>query len=871
MTDDREKWKKAKEIFNAASELPPGSRDAFIDSVSGGNTAIRDEVRRMFEVESEIGDFIETPAASLAESLGAPPGREGRTIGNYRIVREIGRGGMGAVYLAERTVGGFEQTVALKLVGRASGDGELARRFKQEREILSSLNHPNIARLLDGGISPDGELYLAMEYVPGKNLADHLGPVRIEERLRTFLKVCAAVAYAHENLVVHRDIKPSNIVVGPDGEPKLLDFGLARITDAAGEVSGEKTRTAFRAFTPAYASPEQILGRRVTTASDVYSLGVVFYELICGARPFEFDGMDLEQMIRTLTNGEPKPPSLVIGGSGPDAARADRRPKPDRDLDTIALKALQREPSQRYRTVNEFADDIERFLGGLPVKARPATFGYRAYKFVSRNFWTVSAVSLALISVLAGFAISVWQYSAANRERVRAEGRFNDVRKLSTSLLFEITPRIERLEGSIEAREITVQRALEYLDSLAREADDDRGLRVELANAYLRIGEIQGNSSKPNLGDFAGAVASLEKARELISGLSPSPETLEIEAEIYRSLAKSRQGDTDRSIGDSGRAIGLYRRLAESDGRSDAYAVLELETIAELAQIHTSNSDFKSALATIEQATERIARLDGANPRVRELTVMFAVQKGFALSWESRQAEAEAEMERAVVAAERLAAEFPADTRVRKVLWEAYYRTSAIFETIDDRKSLGFAERSVLVKLRDVESDPADTQARQDLARSHSRVGLALANLKRIGPAIDAWRKAEAILKGLSASQPKSTGYRADLATLYFRIGRAEFGRSNNVAARGDLERALALYEGLFAADPKNVNAERHIGLTSQILGSVFDRSGDRDRSRALFERALAVFEGLDARGALPKYDLKHISELRSKLGVPAA
>ncbi|MFN2502012.1 MAG: tetratricopeptide repeat protein, partial [Pyrinomonadaceae bacterium] len=387
----------------------------------------------------EPENLIEKNSFDLAANI-ASNGRSvaGKQFGNYKIIREIGRGGMGAVFLAERTDGEFEQQVALKIVRQTFADTELVKRFRRERQILANLNHPHIAKLLDGGVSEMGEPFLAMEYVEGEPLLEFAEKenLKIEDRLNLFLKICSAVAYAHRNLTVHRDIKPSNILVTKDGEPKLLDFGLAKMSDppaSAGVHNLTQTETAFRAFTPAYASPEQIHGKNITTASDVYSLGVVLYELLTGERPFNFENKSFEEVLRTIDATEPVRPSSVSSSrfkvQSPKSENEETNPhsagpNPQSlrgDLDTIILKALRKEPELRYESVEQFAQDIERHWNDLPILARRQTFAYRASRFVRRNKIAVGSTAFVILSLITGLAFALWQANIARAERDRAQ------------------------------------------------------------------------------------------------------------------------------------------------------------------------------------------------------------------------------------------------------------------------------------------------------------------------------------------------------------------------------------------------------------------------------------------------------------------
>ncbi|HMS09003.1 MAG TPA: serine/threonine-protein kinase, partial [Pyrinomonadaceae bacterium] len=300
---DPEKWSKLKEIFAKAEALEPSKREEFVREAAGGDTELASEVMSLLGSRDETANILEANAFDLSKGVFADQAtKAGRTFGSYRIVRELGSGGMGAVFLVERSDGEFKQTAALKLIRNTVADAETERRFRTEREILAGLHHPNIAQLYDGGVSENGEPFFVMEHIDGRPLNDYVRTANspLNDRLDLFLKICSAVDYAHRNLTVHRDLKPGNILITTDGEPKLLDFGLAKLLDEQG---GERDQTAtmFRAFTPAYAAPEQILGKRITIASDIYSLGVILYELLTDSKPFVFDGMSLEEIVRTIT------------------------------------------------------------------------------------------------------------------------------------------------------------------------------------------------------------------------------------------------------------------------------------------------------------------------------------------------------------------------------------------------------------------------------------------------------------------------------------------------------------------------------------------------------------------------------------------
>jgi serine/threonine protein kinase/tetratricopeptide (TPR) repeat protein len=511
MNSDR--FQRCEELFHAAAALSDQEREAFLQRSCAADPQLRGEVERLLSAHARAGDFISSPAiAAAGDWSGIDESWVGRLVGPYRVVREIGRGGMGAVYLGERADGQYQQRVALKVIKRGMDTEQVLARFRAERQILASLDHQNIARLLDGGSTDQGVPFFAMEYIEGEPI-DAWATRRelsVEDRLRLFLQVCSAVAYAHQNLVVHRDIKPLNILVTGEGVPKLLDFGIAKVLHEGAD-EATSTVTGMRLLTPEYASPEQIDGRHATTVSDVYALGVVLYELLTGRSPYRTRSrapLDLVEAVRTT---DPERPS-VVGGT----EKLRRRLRGD--LDTILLTALRKEPARRYQSVEQFAGDLRRHLEGLPVRARPDTFRYRAGKFVRRNRVSVAAGGLLALALLGGTAATAYQAQQARAAQARAERRFADVRKLANSLLFDYHDAIRDLRGARPVRERMVRDALGYLDGLSRESGEDPTLQRELAGAYHRIGDLQGGEPS-SLGDDDGAARSYGKALGILETL----------------------------------------------------------------------------------------------------------------------------------------------------------------------------------------------------------------------------------------------------------------------------------------------------------------------------------------------------------------
>lgn len=397
--------------------MPDEQRRTFVESECGKDPELQREVTELLaSAPTTAGSFRRSIAAAAHDlSTDTVRAQVGRRIGAFRLIRLLGEGGMGAVYLAERDDSQFRQQVAVKLLSHAVGTSHAIARLRDERQILASLEHPNIVRLLDGGSTEDGLPYLVMEYIEGSTLNSYARQQNLTVRARVLLvrQVCAALQYAHQNLVVHRDIKPSNILVDHAGTPKVLDFGIAKLLAPSAELALEaRTRTGFALFTPEYGSPEQARGEAVFTATDVYSTGAVLYELVAGRSPHRTTGGQLE-ILRSICEDEPGLPS--------ELAPAERRPELIGDLDNIILKALHKEPARRYASMEQLSDDLRRWLDGLPVLARTATLGYRARKFVQRHKALVAAVAAVTLALLGATGVSLRQARRADEQAARAE------------------------------------------------------------------------------------------------------------------------------------------------------------------------------------------------------------------------------------------------------------------------------------------------------------------------------------------------------------------------------------------------------------------------------------------------------------------
>lgn len=709
-------WDEVRDLFHAASEAAPRTRAALLASA---DTGVRKEVESLLAAHDEPGEFLDRSVwdfidANEAERLA------GSLIGPYRIVRPLGQGGMGTVFLAVREGGDFTQRVAIKLV---RGGETLVQRFRQERQILAGLDHPNIARLVDGGTTADGLPYLVMEYVDGTPIDAFARELSLAEKLRLFLQLCDAVQYAHRSLVIHRDIKPGNVLVTADGTPKLLDFGIAKL--ASPETLPSATPT--RLMTPEYASPEQLLGRQVTTATDVYSLGVLLYELLTGAKPF---------VAATRTPAT-------------EAARASTHNRALRgDVDTILACALDVDPQRRYGSVERLADDVRRHLSGHPVHARPATVVYRTSKFVRRNKLVVAAAAAVTVVTAIAFVTTLHQKRIAER-------RFDQVRSLARSVVFEIHDAIAPLPGSTAARELLVRRALVYLDNLAADARDNEELRKELAGAYLKIGDVQGLPYRANLGDTAGAMTSYRKALQIAEG-TDSPALV---ADLY-----DRVGFVEQ------RALRWDEALVAHERSRELRAALPPSP--ELARTWTAIGDCRYIglhSPTAQQAYEAALGVLSRLPRSPDVLI------------ETGRAH------------QRLGGFFSGT--MRRDLPRAIRHHDAALQALEQRSAL----------------DPADAVARRNLADQLVMKATAQNMMKDGAGALVSTERALEVLRDLAAADPKNSEAQKDLAFAYGEQGTAYEWLGRPAAARRAYAQAIAIHERRLAIDPSSAEDRRDL------------------------------------------------------------
>jgi non-specific serine/threonine protein kinase/serine/threonine-protein kinase len=784
-----EEWQRVRPILETALELEPSSRAQFLDSACA-DASLRREVESLILCHQEAGtDFLH--AASVPNFF-AEEARfrllPGKRVGPYEIVEEIALGGMGAVYRAIRADGQYKQHVALKIVRAELGGEFLATRFRNERQILASLDHPNIAKILDGGATADGLPYLVMEFIEGLPLAEYCDShkLTIDERLRLFRTVCSAVHYAHQHLVIHRDLKPGNILVSSDGAPKLVDFGIAKILDP-GLCAQEATRTAGPwVMTPEYASPEQLRGEAITTATDVYALGLVLYELLSGHRAYRFASHLPHEIARVVLETEPEKPSTaarrvpegsedkeqkaVATPEGISGLRGDSPLKLQRrlagDLDNIVLKAIRKAPGERYASADQLSEDIRRHLEGRPVLARKSTVAYRFRKYVLRHKIGVTAAALVCVSLLTGIALTMREARIARANELRAERRFNDVRQLANSLMFDIHDSIKDLAGATPARKLLVSKALQYLDSLSQEAAGDASLQRELAAAYEKVGNVQGDPYAANLGDTAGALASYRKALAIRESLPPASRASE---EGRRDLANDYEwiGMALETLGDYRGALEYYRKdfaIQELLARSMPSAKSQ-ERLAGvyflMARCYSDLQDPNSALENYRKSAAIREAIASGSPFVQSrLAGTYSYMAGI-LDFQGHMDEAVLFQGKALEIATRLADADPTNATYREYRDEGYYWVGFYQEKMGDTSQALPNYRRALADFETLASaDPQETRTKQYVGQCHKNIGTSLVARGDIAQGLESIRKALAIFEQLPA--PENTEYVAD-------------------------------------------------------------------------------------------------------------
>ncbi len=793
-----EQWQAAQDLFLEAVDLEAEEQAKFLSNLETDHPELYTEVKKLLRSHNASGAFL---SGTVLDNIIVQTGEQ---IGPWTIIKEIGQGGMSTVYLAERSDGTFSRKVAVKFLHGLSPDKKMIERLRAEQSILARLAHKHICKLLDAGIKDAGRPYFIMEYIDGLPIDEYCKEknLSLDERLALFIQVCEAVQYAHKRLIVHRDIKPSNILVDAEGNVKLLDFGIAKLVDEDPEIDITNTNTVLFLMTPEYASPEQVEHLPITTTTDVYSLGLLLCKLITDKLPYEIDSKTPLEIGQTIIQADPAKPStlVTVKPNGKAANTEDEKAaslylkqaqrKLKGDLDNIILKALRKEPERRYDSAGQLLQDIQNYQNHMPVMARPESRIYRAKKFIFRNKTAAVAAGLIFLILIGATWISINQANTATEQRLIAEQRFDDVRELANSLIFELHEEIVNLPGATAARILIVERALQYLSALAAHENADLTLKMEVATAYRVVGDVQGNPTNSNLGRHTDAITSYRYALDLINSVldveSGNVESRRILANILenKSDVLSAIGELESAEANQKLSNDIYRELAEE--YPDETSHLREYAISLIKYGDLLGHPSFINLGKPEEALEKF------NMAENLLDFLYAQDQKNILH-----------------------------LRYIGLIHERLGRMFQLFEDYD--KSLIHYKKSMEFRTIFVERNPTNSNAIRDEAVSHENLSRIYVSLNQLENALEHMQIAFNIYKWQHENDPINTMAKISYAISNIHLGdishhadRTSFKDTNS--AKTYFLRSKGLLESALEADTTNVRTRNLLDLVNRRL-----------------------------------------------------
>jgi len=817
-TTDPARWQQVKNLLAQAIDLAPEERARFLDDACAGDRGLRTEIESLLAFSQDAEARLHSLPQDWIADAALAPGRSwiGRRLGAWCIVARIGGGGMGEVYRAERADGQFAQEVAIKVMRDGFNPEGLALRFKAERQILASLDHPNLAKVLDGGITEDGEPYFVMELVDGEPIDAYVArrKLSIDERVRLFRSVCQVVHYAHQKRVVHRDLKADNILVRHDGVVKLVDFGIAKRIEPEATQAQTRTATAQRAMTLVYSSPEQVRGGEITPASDIYSLGVVLYRLLTNASPYPPTTTDSPyELTRAICDTEPVPPSAAAAGEPENVRRRLRG-----DLDAVVMMALRKDPARRYASAEAMSEDLFRHLEGLPVQARRGAWSYRAGRFMLRHRSVVAMALVANVALVAGLGLAAYEGVQARRERALAQRHFESVRGLAHAFIFDMHDAIARLPGSIDARRKLVDTALVYLKQLGDESQNDPQLQLEIASGYDHIGEIQGGGTVANLGDAKAGLASFDRALAIVRPLMKTPGPAQRDAATQFVTLSAHEGSALMTQGRWREAEDLLR-----EGMDVARARAE-----------ATPDDYESL--------KRLASNSGL------LAIMY-LRSGNKVAFDpmSRQH---------IAQEEHLHAVRPDDVDVIADLGTAHTaRAVNLMQNVGtpeaQREAVGEYQRALDIMEPAYARDPLHWVLASNYGRTQGYFGHLLTQMGQSKDALVHLRRAVEVADAMAAKDAREVRARTEQAEAHGRLGEALLQLHDAVGAAEQAEQAAAAFGALPQQSQDEVIIQFNRAATQSLLGRALEARAGQETGAAAHRDEAAGCEHLRTAQAL--------------------
>jgi eukaryotic-like serine/threonine-protein kinase len=757
------RWSLIEDVFQGALERPFAERKQYLADACGDDPELLAEVESLLEndhdAESALRSLVADDLTAMTKSsISADLGSQ---VGPYLLVRELDSGGMGVVYLAVRSDDHYFQIVAIKMIRKGLDSAELVQRFRVERQILATLNHPNIGAILDGGDTKEGRPFIVMEYVEGQpiTLASEGRALSIRQRIELFRSLCSAVHYAHQKQIIHRDIKPSNVMVTPEGVVKLIDFGTSKPLEPQLVLKDDTpTETGFRMMTPDYASPEQLQGKQLTTATDVYSLGVLLFELLTGSRPYTLRGLSPAAAERVLLTPEGRKPSLA-----PDLSRWSRRELAG-DLDRIVMTAMNHDPAQRYRSVQHLEEDLLRYLQGKPIAARSASPLYTLGKLVQRNK-TVMLTALAMIVLLSTSLLIYWSQSR------KADRRVTQVRALAGAAISDLTDKLQHSSASTKTQAALFHSALTYLDELRRSTGNDPRLLIELSKAYVRVGDLEGSPFAANLGNSGTAIASYQKAWHAASeavARMPGDESKAALIEAYQRLGgiETFLGNLHEAHENYQQALSWAQAFWQEKPNDPARKRLLARNYAGMGDVDLESLNPDQAVKNYSAAFHIFGDSPNGDEDHDRMLIGLYLNRASTFNELGPQSQALEDNRKAVTLAEALVHRYPSSEQGRRSLLLADQQAVLILagrdalNVGDSGQAQVYARNSLAIAQMLVGLDSGNVQAQYDLATAYAEMGdsFRLTNFEMAG----AWYR-----KSLNLTQR--------LAPLYYGAGARHF------------------------------------------------------------------------------------------------